>query len=52
MPTFRDNRKLVNIKLNLPICLELSQWRDEEIKQGHMDKAKKIQAVINKYWPW
>jgi mannose/fructose-specific phosphotransferase system component IIA len=37
---------------NLPLCLELMKWRDDEIKNGSMGKAKKIQSIIVKYWPW
>jgi hypothetical protein len=36
---------------NLSLCLELIKWRNDEIKHGSMDKAKKIQDIIKKYSP-
>lgn len=30
------------------IYLELIEWRDEEIKCGHMEKAKRIQKIIRR----
>lgn len=30
------------------VYLELIQWRDEEIKCGHMEKAKRIQKIIRR----
>ncbi|MBM7869695.1 hypothetical protein JOC70_001165 [Clostridium pascui] len=30
------------------LYLELIEWRDDEIKYGHMEKAKRIQKVIRR----
>ncbi|WP_179632091.1 hypothetical protein [Clostridium peptidivorans] len=30
------------------VYLELVEWRDDEIKSGHMEKAKRIQKVIRR----
>ncbi|MPM37644.1 hypothetical protein SDC9_84262 [bioreactor metagenome] len=30
------------------LYLELVEWRDDEIKYGHMEKAKRIQKVIKR----
>jgi hypothetical protein len=38
-----------NLYTNLfNIYLELKQWRDDELKQGNIEKARKIQNVIKR----
>lgn len=32
----------------LKLYLELVEWRDDEIKYGHMEKARRIQKVIRR----
>jgi hypothetical protein len=32
------------------LCIKLAKWRDQEIEQGNMSKAKKIQKVIKKHY--